>query len=135
MSACSSGKLTPPTAVVALGIVAVAVFFGFAAGYEWLPSGYWKRYSKDTFFFDDFAIDSEGRFWASGIMSFINTAVNQYVRQNMNGWINNCKGFVCGFRCVVPRFSIGRSVASFVALDDATCACVLVPLIRTLIIP
>jgi len=89
MSGKRSGAHAPPLFIVGTGLVIVLSFFIFASVFQWLPGGYWRRYSKDTFFFDDFAVDTEAKFWLSGFISFANTLVNQWVRQNMVTWINN----------------------------------------------
>ena len=84
------GDHSPPLRVAGAGLFLIALFFSLAAAFGWLPRGYWQRYSKETFFFDDFVIDTEGKFWLAAGLSFLNTVVNQWVRQHMVTWINNC---------------------------------------------
>ena len=102
MKAQAEGKHRPPIGIAAFGFAVVLLFFVLAASFKWLPQGYWRAWSAETFFFDDYAIDSPSRFALAITLSVVNTFVQQLVRQNISPWLNNCL-----FDHKTPRADLG----------------------------
>jgi len=92
----------PPMRAILFGVVVSAGFFIFLSVSGWLPDTYFKAWSPDTVFFDEFKIDTAHKFTYAFTFVFINTCVNKYTYNIYNTWkitvVNDHKTM----RCEIP---------------------------------